>query len=62
VAPDFPAEQALGAARLSAFGSGAQMRGMSRTSTYYWNTYGDPAIRSASLEDHASRGTDLVVL
>lgn len=34
----------------------------SRTSTYYWNTYDDPAIRSASLEDHASTGADLVVV
>ena len=126
VAPGFPAEQALGGARLSPFGSGSQMRGLpgdyyspsrfvraayvnahypqktteeenvsrafhtlqqiamvegaaamesgefektiytglfsSRTLTYYWNTYDDPAIRSASLGDHASTGTDLVML
>ena len=33
----------------------------SRTMTYYWNTYDDPAIQSVALTDHAADGTDLVV-
>ncbi|MDK1358697.1 choloylglycine hydrolase [Arthrobacter sp. zg-Y1219] len=34
----------------------------SRTTTYYWNTYEDPAIRSVAMADHAADGTDLVVV
>ena len=34
----------------------------SRTSTYYWNTYDDPAIRSVAMADHASDGTQLAVI
>ena len=34
----------------------------SRTTTYYWNTYDDPAIRSAAMADHASDGTELAVI
>ena len=34
----------------------------SRTSTYYWNSYDDPAIRSAAMADHAPDGTELVVV
>lgn len=34
----------------------------SRTSTYYWNTYDDPAIRSVAMADHAHDGADLVVV
>ncbi len=34
----------------------------SRTSTYYWNTYDDPAIRSVALADHAPDGSELVVV
>ena len=34
----------------------------SRTSTYYWNTYEDPAIRSVALGDHATGGTELVLV
>jgi choloylglycine hydrolase len=33
----------------------------SRTTTYYCNTYDDPAIRSVALADHAPGGTELVV-
>ncbi|MCZ2263039.1 choloylglycine hydrolase [Isoptericola sp. QY 916] len=33
----------------------------SQTSTYYWNTYDDPAIRSVALADHPADGTDLVL-
>ncbi|MHA7135052.1 choloylglycine hydrolase [Oerskovia turbata] len=123
--PEFPAETALGRARLTPFGSGSHMRGIpgdyyspsrfvraayvndhypakttedenvsrafhtlqqvamvdgcaamgsgdfeitiytglfsSRTSTYYWNTYDDPAIRSVAMADHATGGTELVL-
>ncbi|QCB94785.1 choloylglycine hydrolase [Cellulomonas shaoxiangyii] len=34
----------------------------SRTNTYYWNTYDDPAIHSESLADHSPDGTELVVV
>lgn len=34
----------------------------SRTTTYSWNTYDDPAIRSVRLADHAPDGTELVVV
>ena len=34
----------------------------SRTTTYYWNTYEDPAIRSVAMADHAADGTELVLL
>jgi len=34
----------------------------SQTTTYYWNTYDDPAIRRARLADHAPGGTALVVV
>lgn len=34
----------------------------SRTATYSWNTYDDPAIRSVRLADHAPDGTELVVV
>ena len=34
----------------------------SRTMTYYWNTYDDPAIHSASMADYAADGTDVVVV
>lgn len=34
----------------------------SRTVTYYWNTYDDPAIRSVAMADHASDGTELAVI
>lgn len=33
-----------------------------RTSTYHWNTYEDPAIRSIALADHSPAGTDVVVV
>ena len=33
-----------------------------RTSTYYWNTYEDPAIRSIALADHEPEGDKLVVV
>jgi choloylglycine hydrolase len=33
----------------------------SRTTTYYWNTYDDPAIRSVALADHKPSGTELVL-
>ncbi len=33
----------------------------SRTSTYYWNTYDDPAVRSVTMTDHATDGTELVL-
>lgn len=33
----------------------------SRTQTYYWNTYDDPAIRSVALADRSPDGTELVV-
>ena len=34
----------------------------SRTTTYYWNTYDAPAIRSVAMADHASDGTQLAVI
>jgi penicillin V acylase-like amidase (Ntn superfamily) len=34
----------------------------SRTMTYYWNTYEDPAVRSVAMADHAADGTELVVV
>lgn len=34
----------------------------SRTASYYWNTYEDPAIRSVALADHKPEGTELVVV
>lgn len=34
----------------------------SRTTTYYWNTYDDPAVRSVALADHAGDGAELVVV
>ncbi len=34
----------------------------SRTTTYYWNTYDAPAIRSVAMADHASDGTELAVI
>ena len=34
----------------------------SRTNSYYWNTYEDPAVHSVSMADHPSGGTDLLVL
>ena len=34
----------------------------SRTKTYYWNTYDDPAIQSVAMADHPADGTDLVVV
>ncbi|GAA3219779.1 choloylglycine hydrolase [Oerskovia jenensis] len=33
----------------------------SRTATYYWNTYEDPAIRSVALAEHATDGEKLVL-
>lgn len=33
----------------------------SATSTYYWNTYDDPAVRGVALADHQPGGTELVV-
>ncbi|MFE6237426.1 choloylglycine hydrolase [Cellulosimicrobium sp. NPDC057862] len=33
----------------------------SRTTTYYWNTYDDPAIRSVAMADHPADGTELVL-
>jgi penicillin V acylase-like amidase (Ntn superfamily) len=33
----------------------------SRTTTYYWNTYDDPTIRSVALADRSPDGTELVV-
>ncbi len=33
----------------------------SRTGTYYWNTYDDPAIRSVALADLGADGTELVL-
>ena len=33
----------------------------SRTTTYYWNTYEDPAIRSVAMADHDPDGTELVL-
>lgn len=32
----------------------------SRTGTYYWNTYEDPAVRSAALGDQPTDGAELV--
>lgn len=32
----------------------------SRTTSYYWSTYDDPAVRSVRLADHAPGGADLV--
>jgi len=125
-APGFPDDTVLGRAHLSAFGSGALMRGIpgdysspsrfvraayvhahypqqdsepenvsrafhtlqqvamvegsaamasgefettiytglfsSRTGTYYWNTYDDPAIRQVALADHPADGTELIVV
>jgi choloylglycine hydrolase len=34
----------------------------SRTASYYWSTYDDFAVRSVSLADHETDGTELVVL
>ena len=34
----------------------------SKTMTYYWNTYEDPAVQSAALADHKPSGQDLVVV
>ncbi len=34
----------------------------SRTATYYWNTYDDPAIRSVSMADHAPDATELALV
>ena len=34
----------------------------SKTMTYYWNTYEDPAVQSAVLADHKPSGQDLVVV
>ena len=34
----------------------------SRTMTYYWNTYDDPAVHSVAMADHEPSGTDLVVV
>jgi penicillin V acylase-like amidase (Ntn superfamily) len=34
----------------------------SRTTTYYWNTYDDPAVHSVALADHSPGGTQLVVV
>lgn len=33
----------------------------SRTNTYYWNTYEDPAIQSVAMADHGSDGKELVL-
>jgi choloylglycine hydrolase len=33
----------------------------SRTTTYYWNTYEDPAVRSVALADHPTDGDKLVL-
>ena len=34
----------------------------SRTATYYWNTYEDPAVRSVALADHETDGGKLVLV
>lgn len=34
----------------------------SRTMTYYWNTYDDPAIQSVAMADHKAQGRDLVIV
>lgn len=34
----------------------------SRTGTYYWNTYDDPAIRSVAMADYASDATELALV
>jgi penicillin V acylase-like amidase (Ntn superfamily) len=34
----------------------------SRTNTYYWNTYEDPAIQSVAMADHSPDGTELAVM
>jgi choloylglycine hydrolase len=34
----------------------------SRTNTYYWNTYEDPAIQSVAMADHSPDGTELAVV
>lgn len=34
----------------------------SRTATYYWNTYDDPAIRSVAMADHVTEGAELAVM
>ena len=34
----------------------------SRTTTYYWNTYDDPAVRGVRMADHSPDGTELVVV
>ena len=34
----------------------------SRTNTYYWNTYEDPAIHSVAMADHPADGAELVVV
>ena len=33
-----------------------------RTNTYYYNTYDDPAIRSVALSDYDTDGTELIVV
>ena len=34
----------------------------SRTMTYYWNTYDDPAVRSVAMADHDPKGTGIQVV
>ncbi|CEA07768.1 Choloylglycine hydrolase [Arthrobacter saudimassiliensis] len=34
----------------------------SRTKTYYWNTYDDPSVQSAAMDDYAADGAELVVV
>lgn len=34
----------------------------SRTATYYWNTYEDPAIHSVAMADHATDGKELALI
>lgn len=34
----------------------------SRTGTYYWNTYDDPAIQRVAMADHEPAGSKLVVV
>ena len=33
-----------------------------RTNTYYYSTYDDPAIRSVAIADHDTAGADLIVV
>jgi hypothetical protein len=33
-----------------------------RTNTYYYSTYDNPAIRSVAIADHDSTGADLIVV